>query len=149
MRSVVFCCSQRYKKEVREFIKELKEIAESKGIFIQVFEPDFEKRSEKFLKSEEKDRLKSRSYRKDMPGLVMAHLYVRVARADVCFIFNKDGYIGTNTTLELGFAAGRNKIIYSIENLFATGEDRHIEPCCRVVINEVVSTPEELFRRLL
>lgn len=149
MKSVVFCCSQRFKEDVHGFIEELKEIAESRRVFIQVFEPDFEKRSKKFLKSEEKDRLKSPSYRKDMPGLVVSHLYVRVARADVCFIYNKDNYIGTNTALELGFAAGQDKIIYSLENLFATGDDRHSEPCCRVIVNEVIPTPKELFKRLL
>ena len=149
MKSVVFCCSQRYKDDVKEFIKKLKEIAESREVFIQVFEPTFEKRTKKFLKSEEKERLKSRSYRKSMPGLVTTHLFVRLSRADICFTCNKDVYIATNTTLELGFAAGQNKIIYALENKFITGGDKHEEPCCGVIVNEIAFTPEELFKRLL
>lgn len=149
MKSVVFCCSQRYREEVREFIDRLQEIAEERGSYVVVFEPDFEKRSEKFRKSEEKERLKSKSYRKELPGLVASHLYVRIPRADVCFIFNKDGYIGPNTILELGFAARGNEIIYTLEEKIVSGNDRSEEPCLNFPVNEVVSTPEELFKRLL
>jgi nucleoside 2-deoxyribosyltransferase len=36
-------------------------------------------------------------------------------KADLIYVYNRDGYIGVNTTLELGYAACLKKPIYAYE----------------------------------
>lgn len=151
--SVTICSSVRFRDEIRKFISELESLARSHGIHIRALEPDFERRPRKFLRSQEKTRLKSLSYRRRLPGVVMGHLWNKIATTDTVFIFNKDGYVGTNTTGELFFAHGLNKPIFTLENKFLTGiypKKLHEEPCLLTLINEtdIVKTPEELFKRL-
>jgi len=38
-----------------------------------------------------------------------------IKKADVCLVFNKGGYSGNSTTLEMGCASGMNKIIIGLE----------------------------------
>lgn len=135
MKSVVICASQRFKDGVKEFSKKLEDL----GVPL-VLIPDFRYRKSKMAKAEEKERLKSKSYRRSLPGLVRGHLQ-KVMKADVCFIYNKNGYIGYNTTLELGAAAILGKWIFALEKDLD-------EPCRGILFDKIVKTPEELVKYL-
>ena len=136
MKSVVICSSQRFKKEVDDFAKKLEKL----GVPL-VLAPDFRYRTAKVAAAPESVRLKSASYRKGLEGLVRAHLH-RIQKADVCFIYNKKGYVGYNTTLELGAAAILGKLIFALE------EDTH-EPCRHILFDKIIKTPEDLARYLV
>ena len=140
MKSVVICGSQRYKDEIKAFSTKLREL----GVPV-VFEPNFERRPKRFLNASEKIRLASASYRKQIPALVHEH-FDRLRKADVCYVYNKGGYVGINTTLEIGFAHGKNMVIYALE------PEQHIkfggEICRDILFTEVITTPEELMKRL-
>lgn len=140
MKSVVICGSQRYKEEIKTFAVKLRQL----GVPI-VFEPNFERQRKKMLTQEEKVRLKSKSYRDRVPAMVHEH-FDRIRKADICYVYNKEGYLGVNTTLELGFAHGKNMIIYALE------PEKQVEfggEICRdILFTEIVVTPEELVKRL-
>ena len=140
MKSVVVCGSQRFKDEIRKFVTDLKEL----GVPV-VFEPNFEGQSADFVKKEEKERLKSETYREQVPAMVHAH-FERVRKADVCYIYNKNGYLGINTTLELGYAHGKGMIIYALEHEQPYDEGGEI--CRDILFFEIVKTPEELVKKL-
>lgn len=152
MKSIVFCSSQRFKKEMEEFIAELKKLAEGQNAHIVIFDPEFEERSTEFRNQHEKDRLSDELYRNTIAGRVYDHLFRKVAVADVCFIFNKNGYIGINTSGELFAAAALGKTIYAFNDRMLMGNhphDLYEEPSPRKLVHEIVSTPEELLKRLL
>lgn len=127
MKSVVICGSRRYKTEVRKFAKDLKD----RGV--AVFEPIM---NENTKISELDEDLKRYAFL----GLTWHHIEF-IRKADVVFIYNKDGYMGNSTTLELGAAAALGKPIYALE------EDK-TEGCRNVLIDEIVSTPEKLVKYL-
>jgi len=131
MKSVVVCGSQRYKKEIIEFAKRLEQL----GIPL-VLIPDFKWTRNRLLTAQEAERLKSKRYRARLPGAVRGHLH-KILKADVCFVYNKNGYIGVNTTLEIGAAAALNKFIFALE------PDKS-EPCRDILFDKIVKTPEEL-----
>lgn len=141
MKSVVICGSQRYKDEIKNFAEQLRKL----GIPV-VFEPNFERQRKKLIKAEEKDRLKSRSYRDRVPAMVHEH-FDRIRKADVCYIYNKKGYLGVNTTLELGFAHGKNMVIYALEPERPTEDGGEI--CRDILFTEIIDKPEELVIRLV
>jgi len=129
MKTVVICGSTQFAKEIREFTKKLKEL----GVY--VYEPhlysalggkwdeiaDFDK---KFVAL----------------GLTHDHFY-KIRMADVVFVYNKDGYAGVSTTLEIGYAVGLDKPIFAF-----SGSDEEI---CRLsLFREIVSTPEDLVKYL-
>jgi hypothetical protein len=140
MKSVVICGSQRYKEEIRKFAEELRRL----GCPV-VFEPNFVRQRKNMLHKEEKDRLQIKAYRERVPAMVHEH-FDRIRKADVCYIYNKNGYLGVNTTLELGFAHGLNRIIYALE------PEKPIEfggeVCRDILFTEIISTPEDLMKRL-
>src|SRR3989344_8472323 len=153
MKSVVFCSSQRFAKDLKEFTDALKKIASDKGQYIVILEPNFGELEAQFSKSaHEKDRLTDLDYREAVAGKVYDHLFRKVRVGDVCFIFNKDGYLGVNTTGELFAAAMSAKICYALDARTMMGhypDDLYEEPSGQKLIHEVVSTPEDLFKRLL
>ncbi|MFC1751666.1 hypothetical protein ACFLY5_00790 [Patescibacteria group bacterium] len=155
MRSVVFCSSQRFKKELAEFISELKRSAKERGVSLVVFEPEFdadEYDSERLCTLSEKQRLEDPAYKAGVAGKVYDHLFRKVKVADVCFVFNKDGYVGSNTNGELFAAAMAGKLIYALEDQTMAGHyphDLYEEPSSRKFVHDVISTPEELLMRLL
>ncbi len=127
MKSVVICGSRRFKSEIREFAKKLKELG------IVVFEP--------YLHSgqDEWNHL-SVDYKKFVIlGLTHDHFY-KIRMADVVFVYNKDGYCGNSTTLEIGYAVAVGKPLYALVN--------DEELCRYVLFREIVSSPEELAKRL-
>lgn len=152
MKSVVFCTSQRFKRDMEEFIAELKQLAKKQGTHVTVLEPNFEERPQEFLSRHEKDRLEDSLYKATISGMVYDHLFRKVRVADVCFIFNKDGYLGVNTSGELFAAAALGKTIYSLHDKILMGHyphDLYEEPAPKKLVHEVVSTPEELLARLV
>lgn len=141
MKSVVICGSQKFKAEIERFAKRLRKL----GVPV-VFEPNFQRQRKKMLKKKEKDRLLSESYRVRVPGMVYAH-FDRIRKANVCFVYNKNGYIGSNTTLELGFAHRGDMVIYALEPEKPVEEGGEI--CRDILITEIINTPEELMKRLV
>lgn len=136
---------------MEEFIAELKKLAQERNTHVTVLEPNFEDRPQEFLSRHEKDRLAEPLYRATISGMVYDHLFRKVRVADVCFIFNKNGYLGVNTSGELFAAAALGKTIYSLHDQILMGHyphDLYEEPAPRKLIHEVVSTPEELLARL-
>jgi len=128
MRSVVLCGSRRFKPEMREFAKRLKEYG------VVVYEP--------YLHSgqEEWEGL-SEEYRRFIAlGLTHDHFY-KIRMADVVFIYNKDGYSGNSTTLEIGYAIAAGKPLYAL-----SADDEEL--CRRVLFREALRTPDELVKRL-
>jgi len=128
MKSVVLCGSRRFKPEIREFSRRLKELG------VNVLEPYLHD-------GEEEWKQLSDSYKKfTLLGLTHDHFY-KIKMADVVFVFNKDGYSGNSTTLEIGCAVALGKPIYALS---ADSE----EACRNILFKEIVRSPEELIKRL-
>jgi len=108
-----------------------------------ILEPDFKDLSDDTVHKEEVDRLKEGWYRERVPAFVLGHLWRKIAPADVVYIYNKDGYIGHNTLGELFFAAGKEKFICAYdERMLVDGQVREV--CAEILVNRVVSDPNEL-----
>lgn len=151
MKSVVFCSSQRFKKELDAFTSELRRLADARNIHLTILHPNFGEAEEKLGQLHEKDRVKDANYREEVAGKVYDHLFRKVRIADVCYIFNKDGYLGVNTSGELFAAAVLGKLCYAHDDRFLMGRyphDLYEEPSCLKLVHEVVTTPEALLRRL-
>lgn len=128
MRSVVICGSRRFKPEIREFAKKLKESG------VVVYEPYLHEGGDK------RDQL-SQEYKNFVAlGLTHDHFY-KIRMADVVFVYNKDGYAGNSTTLEIGFAVALGKPVYAMSDI-----DEDI--CRKVLFRKIVKTPEELIKEL-
>ncbi|MBI2025032.1 MAG: hypothetical protein HYT03_03035 [Candidatus Harrisonbacteria bacterium] len=152
MKSVVFCSSQRFKKELAEFIEKLKTEAASKSLHLVIFDPEFENHEKELHLSPEKERMLNPHYRNSVAGKVYDHLFRKVRIADVCYIFNKDGYLGANTNGELFAAAVLGKTIYAHSERTLMGNypgDLYEEPSSRKLIHEIVNAPHELLKRLI
>src|SRR3989344_5462033 len=120
MKSIVFCSSQRFAKELHHL--------------------------------PEKERLAHPIYRAEVAARVYDHLFRKVKVADVCFVYNKNGYIGVNVAGELFAAAILGKMIYALEDKTLMGhypEDLYEEPSVKKLVHEIVSTPEDLLSRLI
>lgn len=128
MKSVVICGSGRFKPEMREFGKRLKELG------VVVLEP--------YLHSAQGEWEKfSDDYKRFIAlGLTHDHFY-KIQMADVAFIYNKDGYVGNSTTLEIGYAVATGKPIYALS-------DKDEELCRHVLFRGFPSSPEELVKFL-
>ncbi|MBI5045869.1 MAG: hypothetical protein HZC14_02630 [Candidatus Niyogibacteria bacterium] len=151
MKSVVFCSSQRFKHELNAFVKNLRALAKERKIHITALEPDFSGDAEHLSSLSEKERLADPNYRATVAGRVYDHLFRKVKVADVCFIFNKNGYIGVNTAGELFAAAMAGKFIYALEDKVLMGahpDGLYEEPSAKNLIHEVINSPEDLLDRL-
>ena len=127
MKSVVICGSRRFKKEIRKFADQLKKAGGC------VYEP--------ILNDDPKiDELPPHLKRFAFLGLTH-HQFSFIRKGDVVFFYNKNGYLGNSSTLELGFAEALGKPIYALE------EDKE-EPCRNVLFDEIIKTPKELIQRL-
>lgn len=137
---------------MHDFIVGLRDAAKAQDVHIVIFDPEFEDRPEGFHTAHEKDRLRDENYKNSVAGRVYDHLFRKVCVADVCFIFNKDGYLGANTNGELFAAAVLGKTVYALHEKTLMGHyphDLYEEPSSRKLIHEIVETPEELLRRLI
>ena len=128
MKTVVMCGSRRFKPEIREFAKRLKKLG------VVVYEPYLHSGQDEWTKL-------SDDYKKFVAlGLTHDHFY-KIQMADVVFIFNKDGYAGNSTTLEIGYAVALGKPIYALS-------DDNKELCRHVLFREIISSPTELAKKL-
>jgi len=128
MKSVVICGSRRFKKEIREFENKLIKAG------VVVFSPYLHEGKGEW------DKLPLQ-YRKFVGlGLTHDHFY-KIRMADVVFVYNKDGYAGVSTTLEIGCAVALGKPIYALS-------DKDEEICRLTLFREVVKTPKELVNKL-
>ena len=128
MKTIVICGSRRFKPEMRKFASDLKKAG------VTVYEP--------YLHSgqEEWEHL-SQDYKNFVAlGLTHDHFY-KIRMADVVYLYNKDGYAGNSSTLELGYAIALGKPIYALS-------DKDEELCRRVLVREVIKTPKELLKKL-
>ncbi|MBI4043691.1 MAG: nucleoside 2-deoxyribosyltransferase [Candidatus Diapherotrites archaeon] len=127
MRTVVLCGSRKFKSEIREFEKKLKDLG------VVVFEP--------YLHSGQDDWASlSEDYKKFIAlGLSHDHFY-KIRMADVVFVYNKGGYIGNSTTLEIGYAVALGKPLYALE--------KDGELCRHVLFREFITSPEDLAKKL-
>ena len=127
MKTLVLCGSRRFKPEMREFVNKLRKFG------VIVFEPYLHSGRDEWAKL-------SDDYKKFVAlGLTHDHFY-KIQMADVVFVFNKDGYAGNSTTLEIGYAVATGKPIYAL-----TSDE---ESCRHVLFREIISSPEELVKRL-
>ncbi|MDO8561108.1 MAG: hypothetical protein Q7R91_02750 [bacterium] len=152
MKSVVFCSSQRFRKDMDRFIHDLRGLAAKRNIHLTIFDPEFEAKPPHFENQHEKDRMQDETYKMTVAGRVYDHLFRKVRVADVCFIFNKDGYLGANTNGELFAAAALGKTIYALHPKTLMGhypKDLYEEPSSRKLVHEIVETPKELLKRLV
>lgn len=128
MKTVVMCGSRRFKPEIREFAKRLKKLG------VVVYEPYLHSGQDEWAKL-------SDDYKKFVAlGLTHDHFY-KIKMADVVFVFNKDGYAGNSTTLEIGYAVALGKPIYALKS-----DDKEL--CRNVLFREIISSPTELAKKL-
>lgn len=118
---VVICGSRKFHDEIREAGRKLKE----EGYI--VLEPILNKNT---AINELPSDLKKYAFL----GLDYHH-FEAIRKAEVCFIFNKGGYVGNSVTMEIGYAASCGIPIYALE------EDAS-EPCRNVLFESVVSVDE-------
>ncbi len=129
MRSVVVCGSKRFREEISSFCDELEEA----GVIVfrpNINEPIFE--GEKLV-SEHVTRMVFK-------GLTLEH-FDMMRKADVCFVYNKGGYVGASVTLEIGYANAISQATYALEP--TTGD-----PCRDSLLDGVTNTPQELVQKL-
>lgn len=127
MKSVVICGSTRFTKEIRKFASALKRAG------VVTYEPFLNKNTNISKLSPD---LKTYAF----TGLTLHH-FSFIRKADVVYIFNKGGYMGISSSMELGFAEALGKPIYAYSN-----EDEDIPRA--VLFNEIIKTPKELIKRL-
>lgn len=128
MKSVVICGSRRYKPEIIKFAKDLTKLG------VVVFAPYLHEGKEEWNNLSEQ-------YKKFTAlGLTHDHFY-KIKMADVVYVYNKKGYSGNSTTMEIGYAMAVGKPIYAFSD-----EDEEI--CRKVLFREFIKTPKELVKKL-
>lgn len=125
MKSVVICGSKRYKDEIAAFATELEKLG------VVVWPPNFEEPL-----YEGTTLGSAHTTRMVFKGLTLEHFQL-IRKADVCFIYNKDGYVGTSVTLELGFAQALDRPIYALEKELG-------DPCRNCLVDKVTPTAADL-----
>lgn len=128
MKSIVICGSKRFKPEIKKLVEKL---TKNK---VTVYAPYLHEGKDEWQKMSEQ-------YRKFIAlGLTHDHFY-KIRMADVVYIYNKDGYAGVSTTLELGCAVALGKPIYAYSNT-----DQEL--CRQVLYREIITSVSELMKRL-
>jgi len=127
MKSIVICGSRRFRTEIRKLEQELRDAGAT------VFPPSLNTNTGI---NDLPDDLKKYAFL----GLTWHHIEF-IRKADVVFFFNKDGYLGNSSTLEMGAAAALGKPIFALE-------DEKEEACRRVLIDEIVCSSKELIQKL-
>ena len=130
MKSVVLCGSRRFKNEVKEFAQALRNLG------VIVYEPPLFTWDSWPAEFDEKFPDIKKLV---ITGLTHDHFY-KIKMADVVFVYNKDGYSGPSTTLEIGAACVLSKPIYALA--------KDEELCRQVLFREIVASPEELVKKL-
>jgi hypothetical protein len=129
MKSVVICGSNSFAVEAREFAEKLRALG------VVVFVPHFYRASGGVW-----DEIKESDRKYVALGLTHDHFY-KIRMADVVYVYNKDGYAGVSTSMEIGYAVALNKTIY-------VQDYNDPEVCRQALFSGVVKTPEELIKFL-
>jgi len=129
MKSVTISSSNRFAKEALEFAEKLRELG------VTVFTPHFYTYHHVSL-----EEVNDHNKRYLAMGLTHDH-FQKIRKGDTTFIFNKDGYIGNSTTLELGYAVALGKTVYALS-------DKDEEVCRDILFDGYAATPEELAKKL-
>jgi hypothetical protein len=127
MKSVCICCSRRFEKEVRKFARDLNKLG------VVVYEPILNK-------DRSIDTLTPNMKRFAFLGLTHHHFSL-IKKSDVVYIYNKGGYMGVSSTLELGYAEALGKPVYAFS-------DEDTEPVRKVLFDAIIKTPKELVKLL-
>jgi nucleoside 2-deoxyribosyltransferase len=125
MKSVVVCGSKRYKSEIASFCARLSELG------VLVFEPSFEEVIPEDFTAHS-DYVTAKLFK----GLTLEH-FDWIRKAEVCFVFNADDYVGASTTMEMAYASALGKPVFALS--MQTGD-----PCRDALIDKVVKTPKAL-----
>lgn len=128
MKTVCICGSRRFKAEIRKFEAELTKAG------VVVYSPYLHEGKDEW------DKLPLQYKKFTALGLTHDHFY-KIKMADVVFVYNKDGYAGVSTTLELGAAVALGKPIYALS-------DKDEELCRLVLFRGFVKTAKQLIYRL-
>lgn len=129
MKSIVICGSSRFASEMREFAKKLIILG------VVVYEPHLYRESGGVW-GEIKD------FDKKFVALGLAHdHFYKIRMADVVYVYNKDGYTGVSTNIEIGYAVALDKPIYVYE-------ENDGEICRKVLFSGVIKKPEDLINYL-
>ena len=125
MKSVVVCGSKKYKKEIAGFCEELEKLG------VLVFEPSIQ---QPIMEDEtfQSEYVTSKIFK----GLTLEH-FDWIRKAEVCFVYNKDDYVGTSVTMEMAYASALGKPIFALA-------DKTGDPCRDALIDKVVKTPKQL-----
>lgn len=129
MKSVVVCGSKKYASDIKSFCDRLTKAG------VVVYEPNI------YEATDESETFGSdRNNKVFFKGLTLEH-FDWIRKSEVCFIFNKDEYVGASVTLEMGFANALSRPIFALS-------DKTGDPCRDALIDKVVKTPSELVKLL-
>ena len=129
MRSVVVCGSKRYKVEIAKFCAELEELG------VLVFEPSIQVPIFEDAKIHS-DYVTAKLFK----GLTLEH-FDWIRKADVCYVYNQDYYVGVSVTMEMAYASALSKPIFALSA--KTGD-----PCRDALIDKVITSPKDLAKIL-
>ncbi|PID98967.1 hypothetical protein CSA80_02485 [Candidatus Saccharibacteria bacterium] len=123
------CGSKKYREEIAVFCAELEKMG------VLVFAPSFDE-----VISEDTQFETAYVTNKLFKGLTLEH-FDWIRKAEVCYVFNKDSYVGASVTMEMAYASALAKPIFALQP--ATGD-----PCRDALIDKVIATPKALARVL-
>jgi nucleoside 2-deoxyribosyltransferase len=125
VKSVVVCGSKRHKDAIKKFCQELANLG------VLVFEPEINQPIPEtaFIQSEYVTA-------KLFKGLTLEH-FDWIRKAEVCYIYNEDDYVGASVTMEMAYAAALGKPVFALSA--KTGD-----PCRDALVDKVVKTPKAL-----
>lgn len=129
MRTVVICGSKKFRHELRAFAVEL----EKQGVV--VFEPNFKEPLPEYFKTESENITQI-----IFKGLTLEHFDL-IRKAEVCFVYNQDDYVGTSVTMEMAYASALSKPIYALNP--KTGDS-----CRDTLIDKIAPTAQALLKLL-
>jgi nucleoside 2-deoxyribosyltransferase len=130
MKSVVISSSNRFAEEALAFASELKKQG------VRVYVAHYYTHNYGSLEG-----IKDHNKKFIAMGLTLDH-FQKIRKADTVFLFNKDGYAGNSTTLELGFAVALSKPVYALS-------DKDEEVCRDILFDGYAATPAELLKHLV
>ncbi len=128
MKSIVLCGSRRFKPEIKKLASELKKLG------VVVYAPYLHEGKGEWEKLSEE-------YKKFIAlGLTHDHFY-KIKMAEVVYVYNKGGYAGVSTTLELGCAVALGKPIYAYS-------DEDTELCRLILFRGILKSAKEIVKIL-
>ena len=129
MRTVAICGSKKFREQIHEFAVELEKLG------VVVFEPNFKEPLPEYFKADSEN-ITNIIFK----GLTLEH-FDWIRKADVCFVYNAEDYVGVSVTMEMAYASALAKPVYALTP--KTGD-----PCRDSMIDKVAPTPEGLLRLL-